>query len=107
MAAPSSLIEGKSIPSPADDFRKAQRIEQYRASAQALYIPAGFRWNYIPVSAMEDLGESHRSVTAGHCVTVTERRPSLFLRAGGRDFELPLEKPDSAKKLLAALKGEG
>ena len=106
MAAPSSLIEGVSIPSPAQDLKQAKRIEQYRVSSQAVYIPAGLRWTYIPVSAIESAEGSHRSVTAGHCVTVTERLPSLTIRAGGQDFTLPLEKPDSPDKLLAALRGE-
>ena len=106
MAVPTSLIEGVSIASPAQDLKRAARVEQYRVSPQAVYIPAGLRWTYIPASAIEHAESSHRSVTAGHCVTVTERLPSLRLRAAGRDFDLPLEKPDSPEKLLAILHGE-
>ena len=106
MAVPTSLIEGVSIPSPAQDLKSAKRVEQYRVSAQAIYIPAGLRWNYIPVSAIENADSSRRSVTAGHCVTVTEHLPSLQLRAAGQDFTLPLEKPDSPAKILDIINKE-
>ncbi len=106
MAAPTSLVEGKSIEAPAEDLRSAQRVEQYRVSGRALYIPAGFRWNYIPFCAILEAEESHHSLTAGKCVAVTERRPTLSVKTEGGDFMLPLEKAESLKKLLALIRGE-
>ena len=50
MFAPTSLLEGKSIPDPAEDLKKARRVEQYRLGARALYIPEGLRWRYLPLS---------------------------------------------------------
>ena len=104
MAAPTSLIEGITIPAPAQDLKSAKRVEQYRVSENAVYIPAGLRWTYIPVCAIESAESSQRSVTAGHCVTVTERLPSLQILAAGQVFTLALEKPDSAGKILELIK---
>ena len=97
------LLEGQDIPSPEEDFRAAKRLEQYRLGAGALYIPAGLRWNYLPLAAIRTAEESHRCVTAGKCVAVTERRPVLLLHTASEDFTLPLEKAESLRTLLAAL----
>ncbi len=107
MAAPMSLIEGKSLASAAEDFKNASRVEQYRVGAEAFYIPSGFRWSYIPFSAILSAEESHDTVTAGHCVTVRERRPSLQLKTVAGDFSYPLDKAESLRKLLAAIRCEG
>ncbi len=100
MFKPTSILEGKSIEAPEADFRAAKRVEQYRISDKALYIPAGLKWTYLPLSEVERVEESHRCVVAGKCVAVEEKRPSLALRAGGKDFSFNLEKPASLKTLL-------
>lgn len=106
MAEPKSLIEGASIASPGEDFKSAVRVEQYRVSRQALYIPAGLRWRYLPFSAIKKAEESHDSVTAGHCVTVTEKRPALLAVTEKESFTFPMEKAASLQKILAAIRGE-
>ena len=106
MPAPTSLIEGYHLASPAEDFKTARRVEQYRVSGEALYIPAGFRWNYIPFSAIRTAEESHFSVTAGKCVAVTEKRPSLHLDTAGGSFDFPLEKAASLQAVLDAIRKE-
>ena len=100
MFKPTSILEGKTIDAPEADFRAAKRVEQYRISDKALYIPVGLKWTYLPLSAVESVEESHRCVVAGKCVAVEEKRPSLALRAGGKDFSFNLEKPASLKTLL-------
>ena len=103
MFTPRCVWEGKAIKNPEEDFRRAQRVEQYRLGEQALYIPAGLRWHYIPLDEIQAAEETHRSVTAGKCVAVTEKRPGLLLHAGGETFALPLEQRASLEKLLAAV----
>ena len=39
------FIPGKEIEGIEEDFRSAQKIEQYRLGKAAIYIPEGFRWN--------------------------------------------------------------
>ncbi len=102
MFKPTALIAGAAIEDPAEDFRGAQRIEQYRLGQEALYIPAGLRWNYIPLSAVLSAGESHRTVSGGHCVTVEMKMPALELETSAGPMTLNLEKPESLRKLLAA-----
>lgn len=103
MAKFTSLVPGVEIENVAEDFRTAQRIEQYRLGKQALYFPAGFRWEYLPLSAVLSVEGSHRNVTAGHCVTVTERKPALELKTAAAAYTLNLEKNESVGKLLKAL----
>lgn len=103
MFKPTALIEGLVIDDPSEDFRTAQRIEQYRVGKAALYIPAGLRWNYIPLSAIRSAGESRRTVSAGHCVTVEMKMPMLALETSAGPMTLNLEKPESLQKLLDAI----
>ena len=103
MAKFSSLIPGVEIENAAEDFRAALRVEQYRIGKKAVYLPAGFRWEYIPLSAVVSADGSHRSVTAGHCVTVTERKPAVALMTGGNSFTLNLDKQENAQKILDAI----
>ena len=106
MFVPESLIPGKVIDDVKADFRAAERVEQYRLGKDAVYIPAGLRWNYIPRSEIQSASASHRTVNAGHCVTVQVRTPSLEIVTAAGSFDLNLEKQASLDKLLAALEPE-
>lgn len=103
MAKFTSLLAGAEINNAAEDFRAAQKVEQYRVGKAALYFPAGLRWEYLPLSAVERVEDSHRNVTAGHCVTVTERKPAVELVTAAGSFTLNLERAESVKKVLDAL----
>ena len=103
MAKFTSLIPGAELADASADFRAAVRVEQYRVGKEAVYLPAGFSWQYIPVSAIQCAGDSHRNVTAGHCVTVTERKPAVELTTQSGPFTLNLDKPASVQKILDAL----
>lgn len=103
MFKPTSLIKGAEINDPSGDLRAAQRIEQYRVGREALYLPAGLRWNYIPLSQIRSAGQAHRTVSAGHCVTVEMKMPTLSLETSAGPMTLNLEKPESLQKLLAAI----
>lgn len=103
MFSPTSLLTEKTLEDPAADFRAAVRVEQYRVSAQAIYIPSGLRWTYIPVSEIRGLTESHRVVSAGKCVSVVEHRPVLEIRTDPETFKLNLEKTASMETLLQYL----
>lgn len=106
MFEPESLIPGKTLEDAKADFRAAERVEQYRLGKQAVYIPAGLKWNYIPRSEIRQASSSHRTVSAGHCVTVQVRTPSLELVTSAGPFDLNLEKQASLDRLLAALSPE-
>ena len=97
------LLPGKEIASPAEDFRSAARVEQYRVGSAAVYIPSGFSWEYVPLNALTRAEESHRNITAGHCVTVTERKPAVELVTESDSFTLSLDKSESVRKILSLL----
>ena len=103
MARFNSLVPGKQIENIEEDFREALRVEQYRVGKKAVFLPAGFRWEYVPLSAVVSVDGSHRSVTAGHCVTVTERKPAVVLVTADGSYTLNLDKSESVQKILDAL----
>ena len=104
MAKYNSLIPGIEIANAAEDFRGAVKVEQYRIGKEAVFMPAGFSWNYVPLSVVTAAEESHRNVTAGHCVTVTERKPAVDLVTDTSSFTLNLDKPESIQKILDAIR---
>ena len=104
MAKLTCLWEGKELDRIDADFRGAKRIEQYRLGAEALYLPQGLRWQYLPLREIRKAEPSHRVITAGHCVTVREEKPALDLIADAGTVTLNLERKESVEAILAALK---
>ncbi len=104
MFTPSCMLDGMEIENVKEDFRDAQRIEQYRVSKTALYIPDGMRWKYIPLKAISQMEESFRVISAGHCVPVREKRPELDLITETGTVHISLEKQASMQKLLEILR---
>ena len=103
MFTPTCLIEGKEIENAREDLRSARKVEQYRISGKALYLPEGLRWNYIPLSEIRQTDESYRVISAGHCVPVREKRPELDLMTAAGPIHLQLEKQESMRLILDAL----
>ena len=96
-------LTGHPLPDAAADFRSARRVEQYRVSTLALYLPEGLRWNYIPLADITEAVDSFRVISAGHCVPVREKRPELDLAVGAETVHLQLEKQESMDRILAAI----
>ena len=97
------LLSGKELPDLKEDFKNAQRLEQYRLGKLAVYLPRGFAWDYIPAELITKAERSHRIISAGHCVTVREEKPAVDLVTKTETFTLNLEKPASAEAVLQAL----
>ncbi|MBP5743857.1 MAG: hypothetical protein J6W44_02965 [Oscillospiraceae bacterium] len=104
MFTPSCMLDGREIENAKEDFRDAQRIEQYRVSKAALYIPDGMRWKYIPLNANSQMEESFRVISAGHCVPVREKRPEVDLITEAGTVHISLEKQANMQKLLEILR---
>ena len=104
MFTPSCMLDGREIENAKEDFRDAQRIEQYRVSKAALYIPDGMRWKYIPLNAISQMEESFRVISAGHCVPVREKRPEVDLITEAGTVHISLEKQANMQKLLEILR---
>ena len=97
-------LTGHPLSDASSDFRTAQRVEQYRISAEALYLPDGLRWKYIPLSDISEAVDSFRVISAGHCVPVREKRPELDLTVGEEKVHLQLEKQGSMDRILEAIR---
>ena len=106
MLTPESLIPSITIDDAKNDLRNAERIEQYRLGKEAVYIPAGLKWNYIPMSVIRSASASHRTVSAGHCVTVEVKTPSIEIFTSAGSFELHMEKQASLDCFLDKLEVE-
>jgi len=100
------LIPGGEIENIAEDFRGAQKVEQYRLGKEAVYLPQGFRWEYLPLKAVLRAEQSRRVISAGHCVTVREEKPAVDLVTEDRTWTLNLEKQTSMQTVLDALAPE-
>ena len=103
MFAPVCLVAGMEIENSREDLREAVRIEQYRVSKKAVYLPEGLKWKYLPLAAVTGVEESFRVISAGHCVPVREKRPEIDLSTEAGTIHLQLEKPESMRAMLAAL----
>ena len=104
MARTVCMVKGKELDNVSEDFRSSRRVEQYRISARALYLPEGLHWKYLPFPAIIRAVESFRVISAGHCVPVREKRPELDLVTDADIIHLQLEKPASMQMILDALK---
>jgi len=103
MFKPKCLIAGKELANVEEDYRASVKVEQYRVGKEALYLPEGLRWNYLPLSEIGSVADSRRVISAGHCVTVREERPALQLETALGPMTLNLEKAYSLPKLLKLL----
>ena len=99
-------MTNKELPGVAEDFRSAERVEQYRISGKALYLPEGLRWKVLPLAEITGVEESFRVISAGHCVPIREKRPELDLSVGTETVHLRLEKPESMQRVLRVLRRE-
>ncbi len=66
-------------------------------------MPAGFRWQYIPLSGVVSVEASTQTVSAGHCVTVQIPRPTLVVMTPDGAQLLGVDKGDSLDKMLAVI----
>ena len=104
MAVLNCMIKGKEIDNVKEDFRTSERVEQFRISSNALYLPEGLRWKYIPLSEIKSADESFRIISAGHCVPVREKRPEIDLSTSSGVVHVSLEKQESMTKILDAIR---
>ena len=107
MFKPKCLIAGKELPNVEEDYRASVKVEQYRVGKEALYLPEGLRWNYLPLSEIRSAADSHRVISAGHCVPVREKRPEIDLSTEIGTVHIQLEKQDSLRKVMGFLKPSG
>ena len=66
----------------------------------------GLKWKYLPLGAVRKAEESYRVVSAGHCVTVREKKPEIDLMTDTGPIHLQLEKQESMRKIVARIQSE-
>ena len=103
MFTPKCLIERKEIENVKEDFRAAQRVEQYRIGKAAFYLPEGLRWNYIPISEIQKAEEGFRVLPGGHCNPIRAKKPTVELSTATEHYSIPIDRPESAGRILSIL----
>ena len=82
-------------------YRAGTRVEQYRLSADALFLP---REQYIPLDAIEKIQVRKGMMHSGHCCGMGFPVSNLIVFYGGeRPAKLMLEKQKNAERLAALL----
>lgn len=97
-----SLSKSCSLENPAEDYRSAKRVEQYRVSDEAMYIAAFPGSRYIPFSALTQVWSKNTAITVSGCCG--KELPMVCLRLcydGGEVYQNYLfEKQSSVDKVL-------
>lgn len=108
---------GAELSDPAKDYRAAARVEQYRVSEQAIYLPAFPGTRYLPFSAVAQAWIQDSSMPLTGCCGKELPVTVLRLRDRGGFYQnFTFEKRASAQRVLDAVtrsnpsvtgKGEG
>ena len=88
------------------DFRESRRLEKYRLGRKALYFPAGFVWEYLPLADIEKIRRVTRLIESenGVCPFSMEV-PSVRLFFHGKELVLEIEKEKSVAAVIHAMNG--
>ena len=104
MASFRPLCPDALIPDPGADYRAADRAEQFRMGAEALYLPAFPGTKYLPYAAVRRAWvQKGTSFTPG-CGSTPLPRYVLRVQYGENFFQnLSFDRPETADEALAAL----
>ncbi len=107
MMDPKPLYAGKEIENVLEDFKSARKVDKYRVSDLAIYIPAGFGWKYLRFADVTEAHPAKQNAGAPHtCIAVNYVLPAIALMAEGEKTYLELDKKESQEWLLKRLAGE-
>ncbi|MBR2533081.1 MAG: hypothetical protein IKE56_10595 [Lachnospiraceae bacterium] len=86
------------------DFRESRKLEKYRLGKKALYFPAGFAWEYLPLSEIRGIRPVTRLIESenGVCPFAMEV-PGVRIYFHDKDMVLETEKEKSQKAMLDIL----
>ena len=99
------LLPGAEIRNPRADLKKAVTIEQYKAGEEALFIPDGFNWNYLPYREIKAVIRA-RSLDSNDrwLVKYAVEKPSIRLLFRDSFKLLIMERDRNADTLASILK---
>ncbi len=89
-----------------EDFKESRKLEKYRLGKKALYFPAGFSWEYLPLKDIREIRPVTRLIESenGVCPFAMEM-PGVRIFFHDRNLVLETEKEKSQKIMLEAVKG--
>ncbi|MCR5799195.1 MAG: hypothetical protein K6G69_03890 [Lachnospiraceae bacterium] len=102
---PKPLKEQYVMEDAAADIKRAARMEKYRVSDRAVYIPAGLMWEYLPMSCIHEVRRAKRSVSAENsCIPFDQDLPAITLLYGEEEkYYLELNSEKTTEKFLSLL----
>ena len=94
---------GDVLQDPKADYRASRKIDRYRLSEEALYIPKVFGWDYVLLSGITEACSATRTMTAQSCAAVRIPIPQLRFLLHGKDISLPFDNEDNAAEIVGIL----
>ena len=85
------------------DYRASRKIDRYRLSEKAFYIPMVFGWSYIPLSEIADASSATKTMTAQSCAAVRIPIPQLKLLVHDKVISFPFDNEDHAAEIVEIL----
>lgn len=85
------------------DIKLSEKIEKYRISDKAVYIPCGLKWQYLPLSEIKAVNPAINLVTAESCSGFEAQLPALRVEYGGEKLYMEFNKKDAAEKMKSKL----
>ena len=95
------LLTGATLADPKEEFKNSKRFEKYRMSSRALFIPAGFAWNYLPLKEITRFKKVTRFITSDNGVCpFSMEAPGIRIHYRDAEDLIEVEKDKNAEAML-------
>jgi hypothetical protein len=91
---------------PQADIRSAEKIEKYKISENALYIPYGFKWQYLPLDQIVETHRAVNQVTSEGCCDYAVDLPAIAVKYGDDKIYLDFNEEKNAERMRKRLGAE-
>ena len=99
------LLDGATLANPKEEFKTSKRFEKYRMSANALFIPAGFSWNYLPLKEITRFKKVTRLITSDNGVCpFSMEAPGIRIHFRDEQDLIEVEKEKNAEAMLSLIR---
>lgn len=96
---PKPLESNSLINDAGSDIKSSEKIEKYRVSDKAVYIPCGFSWQYLPLDNITAVHSAINLVTCESCSGFEADLPALRVEYGDNKVYLDFNKVKNAERM--------
>jgi hypothetical protein len=107
--SPKPYVEGYTIDSIREDYKKSTKFEKFKVGERAIYIPNGFGWKYFPIEKADSIRKVKRTVSSDNgCAPYSIELPAIMIKYGEEILVLDMNNEKKAEELLSRLQeGKG